>query len=195
MNLITAITINSNGKLIGPKNGCPILYIKDEDNPDEFQSLKTSELLDYIKKNMVFSDVTNYCNTIFYLSWFYDDNGKELTNSDSKTLQEIYPLTLLSSYNEIHDNLVWQILREGLEYIWGASFPNVEFPMDSIGNLQDDINQIYNIYNKVKEKFLDKLDVSTFIQAVNSKLQKREKWNLTSKNINYVINYLTTILN
>lgn len=193
MNLITAITILNEGRLLGP-NGCPILYMKDEDNPDQMQALKTEEFFKYLIKNNIFRNVSSYCNTSFYLSWFYMDNGKELTNSDVKSLQDMYSLDKLKTNEDIHDSLVWSIIREGLEYIWGASFPNEDFPMEFFGSLTNDIDQIYNIYNKVKEKFLDKLDVSTFIQAVNSKLQKREKWNLTSENINYVINYLTTIL-
>lgn len=194
MNLTTAITILNEKKLVGPSNGCPILYIKDEDNPDQLQALKTEEFFRYLVKNNIFRNVESYCNTSFYLSWFYIDNGRELTNSDMKSLQDIYSLDKLKTDENIHNSLVWTLIREGLKYIWDASFPNEEFTMEFFGSLTNDIDQIYNIYNKVKEKFLDKLDVSTFIQAVNSKLQKRDKWNLTSENINYVINYLTTIL-
>ena len=50
MNLTTAISIVNDGVLVGPHKGCPILYIKDEDNPDQFQALNTKEFYEYIKK-------------------------------------------------------------------------------------------------------------------------------------------------
>ena len=43
MNLTTAISIVNDGVLVGPNKGCPVLYIRDEDNPDQFQALNTKE--------------------------------------------------------------------------------------------------------------------------------------------------------
>ena len=43
MNLTTAISIVNDGVLVGPHKGCPVLYIRDEDNPDQFQALNTKE--------------------------------------------------------------------------------------------------------------------------------------------------------
>ena len=94
----------------------------------------------------------------------------------------------------VHDMYVWNILRNGLNYIWTASFPGEEFPMEYSGDLHDDLQQIYGVYEKVQSKFGDKLDKSTFIQAVNSKLQKREVYDFTEENIEYVIDYLRNIL-
>lgn len=39
MNLTIAITVlnDNTHNLIGPYNGCPILYVRDEDNPDKKQ--------------------------------------------------------------------------------------------------------------------------------------------------------------
>lgn len=196
MNLTTAISIVNDGLLIGPNKGCPILYIRDEDNPDQLQALNTKEFYDYLKKQKIFRDVSSYCKTIFYLSWFYiDDNGEVKTDSVSKTLQEVYPLSKLQ-YDDIivHNMYVWNILRNGLKYIWDASFPDEEFPMEYSGVLHDDLQQIHDVYEKVQNKFGDKLDKSTFIQAVNSKLQKRDVYNFTEENIEYVIDYLEEVL-
>ena len=69
-----------------------------------------------------------------------------------------------------------------------------EFPMEYSGDLHDDLQQIYSVYEKVQNKFGNKLDKFTFIQAVNSKLQKREVYDFTEENIEYVIDYLRNIL-
>ena len=195
MNLTTAISIVNDGVLVGPHKGCPVLYIRDEDNPDQFQALNTKEFYEYLKKQRIFRDVSSYCKTAFYLSWFYiDDNGEVKTDSASITLQEAYPLSKLQYDDTVHDMYVWNILRNGLNYIWTASFPNEEFPMEYSGDLHDDLQQIYSVYEKVQNKFGNKLDKSTFIQAVNSKLQKREVYDFTEENIEYVIDYLRSIL-
>lgn len=196
MNLTTAISILNDGLLIGPNKGCPILYIRDEDDPDQLQALNTKEFYDYLKKQKIFRDVSSYCKTVFYLSWFYiDDNDEVKTDSVSKTLQEVYPLSKLQ-YDDIivHNMYVWNILRNGLKYIWDASFPDEEFPMEYSGVLHDDLQQIHSVYEKVQSKFGDKLNKSTFIQAVNSKLQKRDVYDFTEENIEYVIDYLEQVL-
>ena len=122
-------------------------------------------------------------------------DGDEIkTDSASITLQEAYPLSKLYYDDVVHDMYVWNILRHGLKYIWDASFPDQEFPMEYSGDLHDDLQQIYTVYEKVQDKFKDKLDKSTFIQAVNSKLQKREMYDFTEENIEYIIDYLRNIL-
>lgn len=195
MNLTTAISIMSDGVLVGPNKGCPILYIRDEDDPDQLQALYTKEFYEYLKKQGIFKDILSYCKTTIYLSWFYvDDNGEVKTDGMSKSLQEVYPISKLQHDDIVHDMYVWDILRNGLQYIWDASFLNQEFPMEYTGDLHDDLQQIYNVYEKVQDKFKDKLDKSTFIQAVNSKLQKREVYDFTEENIEYVIDYLRNIL-
>ena len=111
MNLTTAISIVNDGVLVGPNKGCPVLYIRDEDNPDQFQALNTKEFYEYLKKQRIFRDVSSYCKTAFYLSWFYiDDNGEVKTDSASITLQEAYPLSKLQYDDTVHDMYVWNIL-------------------------------------------------------------------------------------
>lgn len=188
MNLTTAITILNDGKLIGPRNGCPILYTRDEDNPDMKQAIKTSEFFDYLTKQHIFKDVSSYCSTSFYLSWFYIDNGQEKTDSEIVQLQDINPISDFPQF-------VWSCLRAPLKYIWEASFKDKEFPMLYDGNLEDDKNQIFDVYDAVKEEFGDKLSKDTFIQAVNSWLERREKWNLSTNNIEYLVSYLKELLN
>lgn len=55
-------------------------------------------------------------------------------------------------------------------------------------------DKFVNVYRKVKERFRTKLSKDTFIQSIQERLQKREKWNLTEKNINGVVNILRNIL-
>lgn len=208
MNLTIATTVlnDNTHKLIGPNNGCPILYVRDEDNPDKRQGLKTDEFFNYLYKNGCFKEVEDYVGTKFYLSWFYIMDGQEMTESDTCTLQDIFPLYIegLSNFmyvEEIDEDprmfLLWNILRDCFNYIYKASFDEM-ISGEVIGYRgsvnTNDTDEFVNVYRKVKEKFGTKLSKETFIQSIQGKLQKREKWNLTEKNINGVINTLRNIL-
>lgn len=208
MNLTIATTVlnDNTHNLIGPQGGCPILYVRDEDNPDKRQGLKTDEFFNYLYKNGCFKEVEDYVGTKFYLSWFYIMDGQEMTESDTCTLQDIFPLYIEGTSNfkyveEIDGDprmfLLWNILRDCFNHIYKASFDEM-ISGEVIGYRgsvnTNDINEFVNVYRKVKEKFGTKLSKETFIQSIQGRLQKREKWNLTEKNINAVVNVLRNIL-
>lgn len=209
MNLTIATTVlnDNTHKLIGPNNGCPILYVRDEDNPDKRQGLRTDDFFNYLYKNGCFKEVEDYVGTKFYLSWFYIMDGQEMTESDTCTLQDIFPLYIedfpqgFHYVEELDEDprmfLLWNILRDCFNYIYKASFDEM-ISGEVIGYRgsvnTNDTDEFVNVYRKVKEKFGTKLSKETFIQSIQGKLQKREKWNLTEKNINGVISTLRNIL-
>lgn len=209
MNLTIATTVYNENTyaLIGPNNGCPILYVRDEDNPDKRQGLKTDEFFNYLYKKGCFGEVEDYVGTKFYLSWFYIYDGQELTESDTCSLQEIFPLYIenfpegFHHVEEIDDDprmyLIWSILRDCFSYIYDASFGGA-ISGEEIGYRgsvnSSSVSEFVSIYKKLKEKFGTKLSKETFVQSVQGKLQKREKWNLTEKNIDGVISTLRNIL-
>lgn len=208
MNLTIATTIlnEHTGKLIGPQGGCPILYVRDEDNPDVKQGLHTDEFFHYLYKNGCFTEVEDYVGTKFCLSWFYIDNGQEMTDSMVCTLQDIYPLYIelqeIRKVEELDDEdprmfLIWSVLRDCFDYIYNASFGGA-ISGEMIGYRgsvnTSSVSEFVSIYRKLKEKFGAKLSKETFIQSVQGRLQKREKWNLTENNINGVVDTLRNIL-
>lgn len=209
MNLTIAITVlnDNTHKLIGPYNGCPILYVRDEDNPDKKQGLRTDEFFNYLYKNGCFKEVEDYIGTKFYLSWFNIIDGQEFTESDTCTLQDIFPLYIEGFPQNFHyieelDEdprafLVWNILRDCFNYIYKANFDEMISGVDigyrgSVNT--NNTNEFVNVYRKVKERFGANLSKEKFIQSIQERLQKREKWNLTEKNINGVVNTLRNIL-
>lgn len=208
MNLTIATTIlnEHTGKLIGPQGGCPILYVRDEDNPDVKQGLLSDEFFHYLYKNGCFTEVEDYVGTKFCLSWFYIDNGQEMTDSMVCTLQDIYPLYIelqeIRKVEELDDEdprmfLIWSVLRDCFDYIHNASFGGA-ISGEMIGYRgsvnSSTVSEFVSIYRKLKEKFGAKLSKETFIQSVQGRLQKREKWNLTENNINGVVDTLRNIL-
>lgn len=208
MNLTIATTIlnEHTGKLIGPQGGCPILYVRNEDNPDVKQGLLTDEFFHYLYKNGCFTEVEDYVHTKFYLSWFYIDGGQEFTDSMVCTLQDIYPLYIkqdeLKKVEELDDEdprmfIIWSVLRDCFNYIYAASFGGA-ISGEVIGYRgsvnSSSVSEFVSIYRKLKEKFGAKLSKETFIQSIQGRLQKREKWNLTENNINGVVDTLRNIL-
>lgn len=206
MNLTIATTVlnDNTHKLIGPRGGCPILYVRDEDNPDKRQGLKTDEFFQYLYRNGCFKEVEDYIGTKFYLSWFYIMDGQELTESDTCTLQDIFPLYIelkdFQYVEEIEEDprmvILYKILRDCFAYIYKVSFDKTLSGevLSYYGNVNEQQNQFISIYKELKDKFGTKLSKETFIQSIQGRLQKREKWNLTEKNIEGVINTLRNIL-
>ena len=81
MNLTTAISIVNDGVLVGPNKGCPVLYIRDEDNPDQFQALNTKEFYEYIKKQIKsLDDMLTYREKVLKDEEKYQKYVNELRN-------------------------------------------------------------------------------------------------------------------
>lgn len=196
MNLTVAITVqNKDGTLIGPSNGCPILYLRgsNDSNDDAYNAIVSEEFFNYLLKNKCFSDVTSYTSTKIYVSYYATENEVKYINT---TLQDAWTFDYLNLDNDKLSSLAWVCAYNALKYIWDASFDGIEFPLSYDGNLNDSssISEVIEAYSKVKEKFGDKLTKDTFIQSINSWLQRREKFNLTDFNIQYIVNKITEIL-
>lgn len=197
MNLTVAITIQgSNGQLIGPSNGCPILYLRGSDDPndDAYNALTSDEFYSYLLQNKCFANVGNYTDTKIYVSYYATEDEVKYINT---TLQDAWTFDYLKESGNRLPALSWVPTYNALKYIWDASFPSTGFPVSYDGDLNEptSINEIIEVYNKVKEKFSIKLTKNTFIQSINSWLQRREKFNLTEHNISYIIEQITEILN
>ncbi len=194
MNLTVAITIQgTDGKLIGPNNGCPILYVRGtDDNDDAYNALTSEEFFEYLLKNKCFNSLDEYTNTKIYASWYTDE---ENTRSMNTTLQDAWPFDYLHEYDDKLPVLAWTSLYKGLKYLFELSRPDLkmENPED-IDNIENSIPFVSNIYNKIKEKYQEKLSVDTFIQGINSYLQQRQEFSLSEYNINYIVEKLTNIL-
>lgn len=198
MNLTVAITIqNKYGKLIGPNDGCPILYLRgsDDSNDDAYNALVTDEFFKYMLKNKCFSDISSYIDTKIYVSYYETEDQVKYIKT---TLQDAWTFDYLKEYGNKMPILAWTCISDALKYIWKASFGlDEDIPLSYEGDLTDQtsINEILEVYNKVKEKYKEKLSKETFIQSINSWLQRRGNFNLTEYNIEYIVEQLTEILN
>ena len=206
MNLTIAITVfdGYQQRLIGPSGGCPLLYVRDEDNDDKKQGLKTEEFFGWLTKNGCFEMPETYVKVKFLLSWFAIDNGQEITESEVCTLQDIYPLCiseeeLMKTEDDVRDprmSIIWNVLRNCFKHIYKASFGVDDDTLNWDGSIldSDDRQKLIYIYEKVKAKFGEKLSKETFIQSINGRLQKRELYELTEQNIEAIVNAVRMVL-
>jgi len=196
MNLTVAITVkDSNGNLIGPGNGCPILYLRgsDDANDDAYTALVTPEFFSYLFQNKCFADVGNYVGTRIYVSYYATEDEVKYINT---------PLQAAWTFDYLRENanrcpaLAWVPTYHALKYIWDASFEGTEIPLSYDGDLSEDstMQEVISLYDKVKEKFGTKLTKETFIQSINSWLQRREMFDLSEHNIAYIVEQLEMIL-
>lgn len=188
--LTVAISIQCDGKAIGPHNGCPILYVYNSDHPDydAFNALLSEEFYEYLEKNNCFVNVHNYFNTKIRVTYYTKEKKVEYINT---TLQDTWTFDYLKEDKNKAPNLAWVCVYNAILYIWKASFPDENFPLTYGGDLHtpESYNEIVRIYNKLLDKFGDKLNHETFVQSVRSWLQRREMVdlaNLTDFNISYI---------
>lgn len=199
MNLTTAITIQCNNIQIGPNNGCPILYVYDSENPNEdaYNALVKEEFFDYLMKNNCFYNITNYLNTHIRVSYYTKEDEVKYINT---TLQDVWTFDFLKENDNKVPNLAWTFLYPALYHIWNASFPNEKnCPLTYDGDLNtpESYNQVVALYNKLVDKFGDKLNRETFIQSVRSYLQRKDNTTnakLTDHNITYIVDELRDIV-
>lgn len=200
MNLTIAITIQRNDIQIGPNNGCPILYVYDSEdlNNEANYALTEEEFFNYLMKNNCFYNITNYLNTYIRVSYYTKEDEVKYINT---SLQDVWTFDFLKENGNKAPNLAWTFLYPALYYIWNASFPNEEknCPLTYDGDLNtpESYNQIVAFYNKLLDKFGDKLNRETFIQSVRSYLQRKDSTSnpkLTDHNITYIVDKLRDIV-
>lgn len=196
MNLTVAITVKDpNGNLIGPSNGCPILYLRgsDDSNDDAYNALVTKEFFDYLYKKNCFANVGIYTGTRIYISYYATEDEVRYINT---ALQDAWTYDYLRENDNACPSLAWVPTYHALKYIWDASFEGEDIPLSYDGDLIDTstTEEILSLYSKVKEKFSSKLTKETFIQSVNSWLQRREMFDLSEHNIAYIVEQLEEIL-
>lgn len=199
-NLTIAITIQgANKNLIGPKKGCPILYTKGSDTKiDAHNVILSSEFFAYLLKNGCFNSVEEYSKTKIYFSEYYIDGDTQDVKSDSVLLQNFWTLEDLYKDENKFPWLACNCLDMALQHIYTLCYPgsNDMFNGNDISDLHNENteNSILSLYCKLKDKYKDKLNKPTFINAILSYFQRREEVNLSKCNIDYLLNVISGIL-
>lgn len=189
-NLTVAITVQCKDKVIGPNNGCPILYVYNSEDPndDAYNALVNDEFFEYLEKNNCFANINNYLNTYIRVSYYTKEEEVRYINT---TLQDAWTFDYLRNNKNKVPTLAWTCIYNAILYIWTASFKDKNFPLAYGGDVStpESYNEIVNVYNALLDKFGDKLNRETFIQSVRSWLQRREMKelsNLSEHNISYI---------
>ena len=118
---------------------------------------------------------------MFYFK--YDENGEEQYEDIYKDIQDIIYLENFES-----DEIVNHFILKHFCYLYKTS---IKEEYEYIEN-KDEIYNIINIYNKLKNKFKTRVSTETIINWVRSVLLEKDNFNI--KNTNYIIDKLTKIL-
>lgn len=196
--LTVAISIQCKDKVIGPNDGCPILYVYNSEDPnnDAYNALVSEEFYEYLEKNNCFVNIGNYLSTKIRVAYYTKEEKVEYINT---TLQDVWTFDYLNEDKNKAPNLAWLCIYHAMLYIWKASFPDENFPLSYGGDLStpESYNEIVRIYNRLLDKFGDKLNHETFVQSVRSFLQRRETpslSNLTDYNISFIESQIRDIV-
>lgn len=179
MNTFCAINIIDSNNRLRNKDLCPIMYIWDGQE-NLFESMKkTEDFSNYIKELGFFEKCKDYnFGKIIGFTYKKEDDKEKSYEHQEILIQELFPCDLenpLSQYilNECMEDLYYKAFKKKLEN------PNV-----------------VTIYNKLKEKYKERLSDETIYQAIRSKLQTDEKYiGLNLNNINNLIDILKNELN
>lgn len=203
MNYTQAITTYTEREgLVGKNSGCPILYVRDEDNLDVVAPIKTYEFFEWLKKYHVVDHPQAYCNTAFYMTWFAtdDNNGEDHSYNGIYKLQDVWTLEDMCSNSEYlimssGEQIAWVLMQMGLNYIYEASF-GVKIDTTYSSTIEDKREKIRDTYHQIKSKYGSKVTKETFIQAVRGYLQRTKEFPFTVnlKNVNYITDKLTDVL-
>ena len=179
--MLIAINIKVSNNII---NDFPIIFYWDDiDKDNVIDDIELDESFrKYLTKQNIFSS-DNYCSSkINYIKINNDDKYKE-TKID---IQDIYLLRILDiklTYDILHNQLV-----NLYKIIFKEDFNNEELVIDDEELVIDDI---INIYTKIKITHKDKFSDLSFINYIRHELQKQ----LNKYNVNFVIDTLKNIIN
>lgn len=171
-----------NNKLVNNNSYAPILYYWNGET-DIVKDLQSSESL-CKKCSSLFDNPEQYLTISLSLFYFkYDENNEEQYEDVCKQIQDIIYLENFES-----DEIVNHFILKHFCYLYKTS---IKEEYEYIEN-KDEIYNIINIYNKLKNKFKTRVSTETIINWVRSVLLEKDNFNV--KNTNYIIDKLTKIL-
>lgn len=179
MESIIAINILVGDILINPSNQ-PILFYWDGKNNIKDIIFETDSLLKIIDKHII--NFNDYITTKIYFCGYYNDNT--LYKEDFVYLSDIYTIDKFSC--NIYLELVYPIFT----YLYSQAY-KTEYTETLLQLNEED--GIVDIYNKLKDKFTNKITSKTIINYIKSKLDKNEFLSIENKNI--IISYLNELFN
>ena len=171
-----------NNKLVNNNSYAPILYYWNGET-DIVKDLQSSESL-CKKCSSLFDNPEQYLTISLSLFYFkYDENNEEQYEDVCRQIQDIIYLENFES-----DEIVNHFILKHFCYLYKTS---IKEEYEYIEN-KDEIYNIINIYNKLKNKFKTRVSTETIINWVRSVLLEKDNFN--AKNTNYIIDKLTKIL-
>lgn len=172
--MLIAINIKVSNNII---NDFPIIFYWDDiDKDNVIDDIELDESFrKYLTKQNIFSS-DNYCSSkINYIKINNDDKYKE-TKIDIQDIYLLRTLDIKLTYDILHDQLV-----NLYKIIFKEDFNNEELVIDDI----------INIYAKIKMIHKDKFSDLSFINYIRHELQKQ----LNKYNVNFAIDTLKNIIN
>ena len=171
-----------NNKLVNNNSYAPILYYWNGET-DIVKDLQSSESL-CKKCSSLFDNPEQYLTISLSLFYFkYDENNEEQYEDVCKQIQDIIYLENFES-----DEIVNHFILKHFCYLYKTS---IKEEYEYIEH-KNEIYNIINIYNKLKNKFKTRVSTETIINWVRSVLLEKDNFN--AKNTNYIIDKLTKIL-
>lgn len=182
INILDDNNILLNNQVVSNNSSAPLLYYWNGEM-DIINDLQNSESL-CKKCSSLFDNPEQYLTISLSLFYFkYDENGEEQYEDVCKQIQDIIYLENFES-----DEIVNHFILKHFCYLYKTS---IKEEYEYIEN-KDEIYNIINIYNKLKNKFKTRVSTETIINWVRSVLLEKDNFNI--KNTNYIIDKLTKIL-
>ena len=180
INILDDNNILLNNQVVSNNSFAPLLYYWNGET-DIINDLQNSESL-CKKCSALFKNPEQYLTISLSLFYFkYDENGEEQYEDIYKDIQDIIYLENFES-----DEIVNHFILKHFCYLYKTSIKE-----EYVEN-KDEIYNIINIYNKLKNKFKTRVSTETIINWVRSVLLEKDNFNI--KNTNYIIDKLTKIL-
>lgn len=178
-NSLVAINMFNGDKLIN-KTKVPILFYWDGETNLQDDLCSNNDFVEFCINNM--ETPKDYLN--LHIAYFYfveDNNGDEDYKDTEANLQDIL---LLSKFNSV--SIVDFFLIKHFKSLF-----EISFKITYQTNLQLGREVVIEVYNRLKERFGDRITKTTVINWVRSKLIDD---NFNTTNVDYFVEYLYNIL-
>jgi len=116
----------------------------------------------------------------FYFKYDQDDNEQYIEN-----IINIYDYLDLSKFDSL--NVIYELIKKHMFRLYKLSMKE---DYDDVKVFNEEI--IIDIYNKIKNKYKERVNKTTFINWIRNELITKD--NLNNKNTNYIINILNNII-
>ena len=115
----------------------------------------------------------------FYFKYDEDDNEQYIEN-----ITNIYDYLDLSNFDSL--NMIYELIKKHMFELYKLSMKE---DYDDVKVFNEEI--IIDIYNKIKNKYKERLNKTTFVNWIRNELITKD--NLNNKNTNYIIGILNNI--